>query len=192
MTTTKVLFNVSLIVTFLAFNAAEAASSQDSLDQVSIKEKTLDSSLPMRVQRFSTDGAYLGKAKHSDTARIVQDSVGGMLLVDLIEELREGGFADVAEYDPAEVIEGPYYRLSGDFTELNPGSQSARVIWGLGAGKSKVCVKGEIHHLPDRLAGTFASCDKSLGWGNSEDQLESEAYRLGLEIGAFLVDWSKR
>lgn len=190
MVTRFVSVGLCALVVSLAPGPDSANASEYSLDRVNLEQSSLDSKLPIRVQRFGTEKAYLGKAKHQDTAKIVSESAAGMLLVDLIEELRDGGYADVAEYDANEAIEGSFYLLSGDFTELNPGSQSARVIWGLGAGKSKVCVKGEVRLGPDVVAGTFADCAKSLGWGNSKDQLESEVYSLGLELARFLLEWS--
>ena len=114
-----------------------------------------------------------------------------MLLVDIIEELRDGGLHNVAEFDPQETIDTDSYVVSGDFTDLNPGSQSARVLWGFGAGKSKVCLSGEVRRDTGAIAGEFRTCGSGLGWGNSEEQLESEIDRIGVEIAQFLVKWSQ-
>jgi hypothetical protein len=161
------------------------------LDHVSLVDDTLDSARPLRVQRFSIDNTDLGKPKHKDTARVVLESADDMLLVDIVEELRDAGFADVAEYDADEAIDGAHYVLTGEFTELNPGSQSSRVIWGFGAGKSRVCVSGKVSHDSGATAGSFRTCAKSLGWGSSEEQLDSQVDRIGVSLGQFLADWAR-
>ena len=120
---------------------------------------------------------------------IVRDSAAGMLLVDVVEELRDSGFADVAEATDGAPAGG--YLLDGEFTEFNPGSQSARVLWGFGAGKSRVCVKGTLTK-DGNVVGEFSGCQKSLGWGDSQQQLEAEVDRIGVAIGQYVIAWSKQ
>jgi hypothetical protein len=177
----------SLLLAWLLPGQGTAAE----LDYVSLVDDKLDSARPLRVQRFSTDNTDLGKPKHKDTARVVLESADDVLLVDIIEELRDAGFVDVAEYDAREAIRGPHYVLSGEITELNPGSQSSRVIWGFGAGKSRVCVSGKVSHDSGATAGSFRTCAKSLGWGSSTEQLDSEVDRIGVSLGRFLADWAR-
>jgi len=167
------------------------SSSSHNLDSATTADEVLDATLPVRIERFSVDRANLGRAKHADTAVMVRDTAVQMLLVDLIEELRDAGFADVAEFDAQESL-ADYYRVAGQFTELNPGSQSARVLWGFGAGKSRVCIDGSVEKANKDVAGTFRTCQKSLGWGDSSEQLEAEVDRIGLDLSNFLIDWSEQ
>lgn len=181
---------VPILLGIIAATTAFADHDASGLDSVTTDVASIDSSLPMRVVPFAVDNASLGKAKHQDTALLVRDSAANMILVDVIEELRDAGFADVAELtgDQSTTAEG--YVLSGSFTEFNPGSQSARVLWGFGAGKSKVCVRGSVSQAGKEIA-TFSTCQKSLGWGDSQQQMEAEVDRLGVSIGRFLIGWAK-
>ena len=75
----------------LAATATVVADSPSShnLDNARTVDKVLDATLPVRIKRGAIDCANLGRAKHADTAVMVCAAAVQMLLVDLIEELRD-------------------------------------------------------------------------------------------------------
>jgi hypothetical protein len=61
---------------------------------------------------------------------------------------------------------------------------------GFGAGESKVCVIGRIDDEAGKMVGEFSHCQKGLGWGKSDNQMESSAARVGDSIAMFLTQWA--
>jgi hypothetical protein len=100
------------------------------------------------------------------------------------------GVTNVVLEEQAAVSSGSYLVLTGRFTQLNPASQAARVWIGFGAGESKVCVEGRVGDETGKTAGEFSHCRKGLGWGDSDNQMESSAARVGDSIAEFLAEWA--
>lgn len=159
------------------------------LDKAVLHVDVLDRSAPLHVATFGVDQAKLGKAKHQDVARQMAQTVPHLLASDIVVELRSAGFTDVT-LDQSESTNADRWFLTGEFTELNPGSQAARVWVGFGAGESKVCVKAELKNGQGKLMGEFAHCAQSLGWGESESQMESSADRLGHNFAQLMNQWA--
>lgn len=161
----------------------------DPLDKAVLYVDVLDRSIPLHVATFGVDQAKLGKAKHQDVARQMAQTVPHLLASDMVAELRSAGFADVT-LDQSESTNADKWVLTGEFTELNPGSQAARVWVGFGAGESKICVIAELKNSQGNVMGEFAHCAKSLGWGESGPQLESGADRLGHKFAQLMTQWA--
>lgn len=159
------------------------------LDKAVLHVDVLDRSVPLHVATFGVNQAKLGKAKHQDVARQMAQTVPHLLASDIVAELRGTGFTDVT-LDQSESTNADGWVLTGEFTELNPGSQAARVWVGFGAGESRVCVVAELKDSQGKVMGEFAHCAKSLGWGESDSQMESGVDRLGLKFAQLMNQWA--
>ena len=188
---------VSVICAFLVSNFVSANSSinvkNGPLEQTSLHVGKIARDASIYVHLFDTSGAKLGKAKHQDTARLMTGTAPHLLAVDIVEGLRDAGFSKVileektakdVKLNPGELA------LLGRFTELNPGSQATRQWIGLGAGKSKVCLKGRLVDSSDQSLGEFSDCRSGLGWGNSADEMENSAGSIGDSIVKLLTEWA--
>ena len=85
--------------------------------------------------------------------------------------------------------------LRGEFTVLNPGSRGKRFWVGMGAGRSRVCVKGELVDGEGRPLFTFEHCRSGTGsWsfvgGRSEGLMISDLSGTAEKLSAFLESWS--
>ena len=145
---------------------------------------------PFHVQLFDVADADLGKPKHRDTAEMLARSAPHLLAVDIVEALREAGFSSVVLDEQPDTSSTSHLVLKGKFTKLNPGSQAARAWIGFGAGESKVCVIGRIDDGAGKMLGEFSHCQKGLGWGKGDNQMESSAARVGDSIAMFLTQWA--
>lgn len=142
------------------------------------------------VHAFDASQADLGSFKHIDTARRAAETGPHLVAVDIVETLRAHGFTSVTLSDSTEPA-GEALQLVGTFTEINPGSQSTRVWIGFGAGASKVCISGTLQTAAGDVVGEFRDCEKGIGWGNSGNQTEGEASRIGENVGAVINSWAK-
>ncbi len=144
---------------------------------------------PVRIRDFSVERAHLGNPKHRDVSEKVAAAAPHLLSADLLEALRARGFTDVAPAGEGD-SEGPVLVIEGRFTMLDPGSQAARIMLGFGAGKSRVCVSGDVVDASGTVLATFEHCRKGTGWGDSGGELTKEASSLGEDIAAFLDAWA--
>jgi len=160
------------------------------VDEATLHVDSISKETPLRVRAFSVSDADMGKPKHRDTAKRAARHVAGLLALDLVESLREAGFRDVAFLDAGDALPSSYTLVEGAFTQLDAGSQTQRVLWGFGAGKSKVCVAGQVKDDSGKLLGDFKNCRKGLGWGSGEGQMEGDAREEGSHIAAFLSSWA--
>lgn len=164
--------------------------SKQAVDHASLYVDRISRDRPLHVRLFDSANADLGKPKHRDTAEMLAKSAPHLVAVDIVEALRSSGFKNVALEEEAVASSGNYLILTGRFTQLNPGSQAARVWIGFGAGESKVCVEGQIDDETGKTVGEFSHCRKGLGWGDSDTQIESSAARVGDSIALFLAEWA--
>jgi len=189
---------------FILFIATVLVSGFVSADNaITVKNGPLDHTIlhlgkitrdaPIHVHLFDTSDVKLGKAKHQDTARLMAGTAPHLLAVDIIEGMRDGGFSKVileettaekAALNPGELA------LIGSFTELNPGSQATRLWIGLGAGKSKVCIKGRLIDSNNQSLGEFSDCRNGLGWGSSTGEMENSTQSIGDNIAKLLTGWA--
>lgn len=159
------------------------------LDRAVLHVATLDRSAPLHIATFGVDQAKLGKAKHKDVARQMAQTVPHLLASDIVAELRNFNFSNVT-LDQSENANTDGWVLRGEFTEINPGSQAARVWVGFGAGKSKVCIQANLEDDQGKIMGEFAHCTHSLGWGESDSQMESDTDLLGYKFAKFMDKWA--
>ena len=126
---------------------------------------------------------------NSDTANTMVKSAPHLLAVDIVDRLRQSGFTQVtldeSDGEPSEDT----LNLKGKFTVLNPGNQGLRLMFGFGAGKSKVCVEGQLIGSAGEILTDFSQCRSGLGWGSSAPQLEKETEILGYSIADLLIEW---
>lgn len=181
---------------FLCFCGAQlyAADSiqitKQDVDHATLNVGRISKDAPLYVQLFDSSNADLGKPKHRDTAELLARSAPHLLAVDIVETLRDAGFSNVVLDEAAADSTEQHLTLTGRITDLNPGSQAARAWIGFGAGKSKVCIEGQISDEAGKLIGNFSHCRSGLGWGNSGDQMESSAARIGDNVALFLTAWA--
>ena len=159
----------------------------DPVDHANLKVPKIAPGSTIYVKEFSTADANLGKSRHKDTAERLVSVIPHLLAIDLVEELRSDGFD--ALLDSGEPIPEGSLVLAGRFTDLDPGSQSARVWIGFGAGKSRVCIEGEVTDAQSSL-GEFSHCRAGIGWGESDQQVATSADRMAEQVAELLAKWS--
>ena len=174
----------------LALGADTIHVTKQALDHATLHVDQISKEQPFHVRLFDSTNADLGKPKHRDTAELLARSAPYLLAVDIVEALRDAGFREVVLDEQAPASSAHYVVLTGQFTQLNPGSQAARAWIGFGAGESKVCVEGRIDDDTGKTVGEFSHCRKGLGWGTSGGQMESSAARIGDAIAIFITEWA--
>jgi len=180
--------SIVLIAGTMVFGGAEA--SDKGIDHSELRGDMIAKDTAIVVHAFDSSKADLGSFKHIDTATRAAATAPHLVAVDIVETLREHGFTDVTLSDSAAPA-GDALQLLGTFTEINPGSQSTRVWIGFGAGASKVCISGTLQTASGEIVGDFKDCEKGLGWGNSGDQTEGEAARIGANVGQLIDSWAR-
>ena len=188
----KVTRNTFGIILFLSVLISHASFASGKLNESQIYAKQLSKNSAVHVHLFSTSETNLGNHKFKDTANAMAKSAPHLLATDIVEALRHSGFTavslDETEGEPSE----DSLNLTGRFTQLNPGSQNLRVWIGFGAGKSKVCIEGELTDKNGVKLADFADCRSGLGWGSGAPQGDKGAEILGEEVARFLTDWAEQ
>lgn len=183
---------MAIIVAFTCFATAPVLLADwtvhgDPVDHAELKATKIAADSTIYVKDFSTTDSNLGKFKHTNTAERLVSVIPHLLAIDLVEELRNIGFDAVL--DSGEPIPADSLILAGRFTELDPGSQSARVWIGFGAGKSRVCIEGQVTEAQSGL-GTFSHCRAGIGWGESDQQVATNADRMAEQVAELFARWS--
>lgn len=191
--------NVSCaLITMLcaAFSASPLIAHEDHevknspLDFAIVHVDTISRSIPVRVRDFDTDKAHLGKGKHRQEAEEMASVAPGRLTEDLLAGLEASGFQDVTIAKSGDALPESCLVIEGSFTVLNPGSTTKRVVWGFGAGKTQVCVRGVVLDAGGMSLGEFSHCRSGLGWKAAKPQMGEDAQRMGGQIARFLSDWA--
>ena len=184
----KHLLAASTLTTFLLV-APAVESKNEGIDHAKLHGERIAKDAAIIVHAFDASEADLGSFSHIDVAKRLAETAPHLVAVDIVETLRAHGFTAVTLSDSAEPA-GDALQLVGTFTEINPGSQSTRVWIGFGAGASKVCIKGALQTASGEVIGDFKDCEKGIGWGNSNEQTEGEAARIGANIGGLVNSWA--
>jgi len=163
------------------------------LDRVVVHVASIDKDTPLRIRRFSADNADPGhvKAKHRNEFETMKREGPEMLAGALVTSLRAAGFKDVEIIEGDEGLPASRIVIGGEFTVLHPGSQSTRVWIGLGAGKSKTCISGQITDQDGEVLAEFDHCRVGVWWGGSEEQMRDDSQQTGEHIAAFLHEWAE-
>lgn len=162
----------------------------DPVDHATLDAEGISKSQPLLVKLFDTSHAKLGKAKHQDIARMLSSTAPHLLAADIVELLRDAGFTNVFLNESDQAPSGDYMVMDGEFTKLNPGSQAARAWIGFGAGKSKICISGNIKSHSAGNVASFSDCSSGLGWGESSGQMDKDTDRIGHNIARLVISWS--
>jgi hypothetical protein len=187
-----------LLLAFLVSSTVMAADAgpnievkRGPLDHIVLHAEQISQADAILVELFDTSNAKLGKAKHQDTARQLAEAAPHLLAADIVTELRESGFTNISLAAPdGEQNKDHSLILSGQFTELNPGSQAVRAWIGFGAGESKVCVDASLREPAGKTLAEISHCSKGIGWGASEAQMEADADRLGHQFALLMQNWA--
>jgi len=163
---------------------------KQAVDSATLKIDQISRQLPFHVRLFDVTQADLGNPKHRDTAEMLARTAPHLLAVDIVNSLRQAGFNNVILDEVSESESESVLILTGRFTQLNPGSQAARAWIGFGAGRSKVCIDGNISNEAGMELGSFVHCRKGLGWGESGNQMEQSTVRVGDSVAQFLTAWA--
>jgi hypothetical protein len=147
-------------------------------------------SMPVRVREFGTATAHLGKGKHRQQAEDMAVVAPGRLAEELLGGLRMRDFEDVAIAKAGDLLPDTCLVVDGDFTVLNPGSSTKRVLWGFGAGKTQVCIRGQVLDGEGAALAEFSHCRSGLGWGSSQPQMSEDTEKMGDRIAKFLAAWA--
>jgi hypothetical protein len=187
------IFILTSFISLQAWAEGPITVKKEPLDEAVLHAESISLETPLNVHLFDSSGAKLGKAKHQDTARLMAGSAPHLLAVDIVEGLRASDFSKVtlhettyleAELNPGELV------LQGRFTKLNPGSQATRVWIGFGAGKSKVCIEGQLLDSQKKSLADFQDCRSGIGWGESSGEIEDSAQSIGDSIVKLLTEWA--
>ena len=186
----KRLFGIAWLLFLLLASPVSLADGK--LDKSAAYVEKISKDAPVHVHLFSTANADLGNPKFKDTANAMAKSAPHLLASDIVNELRESGFTSVSLDETEGKPASEALNLTGRFTVLNPGSQNLRLWIGFGAGKSKVCVEGELTDSDGAKMAEFADCRSGLGWGESGPQGDKGAVILGERIAGFLIDLAEK
>jgi hypothetical protein len=172
----------------------------DHLDSAWISAK-LPTGVPVVVRQFDTDNTDFGtganpkKKKYRILAEELRENAPPLLAGTIARGLGiEKLFSEVTEYEDGMEIKPGTLIVEGSFTELNPGSQGKRFWVGLGAGKSKVCVKGQVVEAEGKVLGKFEHCRSGvMGFtgGKSEGLMSTDVRNTGVRITEFMTDWAR-
>ena len=166
------------------------------LDHLVLFQDSIDRESPIRMQPFSADKADVGKSgrhKYVDAARRMKETAPTALANALVDKLTGTGFPDVADWDESEELPDNAIIIAGEFTVLIPGSQATRYWVGFGAGRSKVCGKGEVRTAAGDTLARFDHCRvgfMGLTGGESSKQMTNDAYETGSHLAAFVAHWA--
>ncbi|RLA41620.1 MAG: hypothetical protein DRR42_24470 [Gammaproteobacteria bacterium] len=193
--TKNIITAYSLVLSvFLSTNIVVASDTisvkHDPVDHAALNAEGISKDQPLLVKLFDTSHAKLGKAKHQDIARMLTNTAPHLLAADIVALLRDAGFTNVLLSDFGQTPSGDYMVMDGEFTKLNPGSQAARAWIGFGAGKSKVCVTGNIKSHSGENIASFSDCSSGLGWGVSSSQMDKDTDRIGHNIANLIISWA--
>jgi hypothetical protein len=169
------------------------------LDHATLYQDSISKDVPVRIRSFSTEEADLGtgakknKPKYRQIAEEMKQNAPEVLVTSLSENLREQGFSDVEPVDGDQPLPEECLVIEGEFTRLNPGSQSKRYWAGFGAGKSQVCTSGRILNANGDLLLDFKHCrHEAIGLfgGESEGQMAKDTHATGLHLAEFMAKWA--
>ena len=154
------------------------------------------------VHPFSTANTDFGtgekenKPKYQEVARQMEATAPIALAQSLVNHLESRKVLGGAEL--AGAGEGPAgaLHLRGEFTVLNPGSRGKRFWVGMGSGRSRVCVKGELVDAEGHQLLTFEHCRAGTGnWsfvgGRSEGMMFDDLAGTAEKVTGFLEAWSR-
>lgn len=198
----------TVIAASLAGGAAVGSSEQSSntdqrsypVDSGRVLAPALEGA-PLVIRRFSTEHTSFGtaektgKTKAQDVARQMESTAPPALAQSLVDQLRkEKVFPSVALLDDDEPLPEGSMVLEGEFTELNPGSRGKRFWVGLGAGRSKVCIRGRVLGPDREELLTFDHCRSgTMGWfgGRAEGMMFTDVAGAAEKVSEFLAGWSR-
>ena len=166
------------------------ASSAGTGGHAHVARGSISTDTPIHVHPFSTAETDLGGHAARDIANTMVRSAPHLLAVDIVDGLRAAGFTNVTLDESEGEPSASALKLTGRFTVLKPGSQNLRLWIGFGAGKSKVCVEGQLANPQGGVLADFSMCRGGLGWGASGPQLEGETGLLGHSIADSVIDLS--
>lgn len=170
------------------------------LDHATVYQDSISKHVPVRIRMFSTEDADLGtgakknKPKYQQIAEDMKASAPELLVRGLTENLKEQGFADVNQMDGTQPVPDESLIIEGEFTVLNPGSQSKRYWAGFGAGKSRVCTTGRVVNATGDLLLEFDHCrNQAMGMcgGESERQMAKDSQATGAHLAEFMSKWAE-
>ncbi len=180
-------FAACTVLASSALALAQVNVKGDPVDRAELEVDAIPTNAPIYIKDFSTAGATLGTPKHEDTAERLVEVIPHLLTIDMVEALRARGFD--AQMTAGDSIPDDALVLTGRFTELNPGNQTVRVWIGFGAGKSRVCIDGNVSMGGSSL-GEFSHCRAGLGWGESKEQVANSADRMADRVAELFARWS--
>jgi hypothetical protein len=146
--------------------------------------------MPVRVREFDTGAAHLGKGKTRSQAEEMETVAPGRLSQELLSGLEANGFKDIAVVKEGEELPEACLVIEGNFTVLNPGSSTKRVLWGFGAGKTQVCIRGSVLDADGESLAEFDHCRMGLGWSSAQSQMSGDTEHMGDQIARFLAAWA--
>ena len=195
------LFGVLLAAGLISPAAADEGRKvkKSPLDHAVVFQDSISRDLPVRIRPFSAENADLGtgakknKPKYQKLAQEMQQDAPELMMSSLIKRLKKGGFDDVEQMEGDLSMPVECLIIEGEFTKLNPGSQSKRYMAGFGAGKSQVCGSGRVTNAHGDLLLKFDHCrHAAMGvfGGESEAQMTNDAEATGSNLAEFMAKWA--
>ncbi len=195
-------FSASLPLALMLLLSTAALADEGGIDASKVLAPPPTGQPRIVVQQFSTTNTDFGtgekddKPKAQETARQMQASAPIALAQSLVNQLESrkvlGGALLGGDGDAPEGA----LQLRGEFTVLNPGSRGKRFWVGMGAGRSRVCVKGELVDAEGQQLLTFEHCRSGTGaWsfvgGRAEGMMINDLAGTAEKVSAFLDIWSR-
>jgi hypothetical protein len=188
--------SLAALIAFVAVAEGGREVKGGPVDHAVVYESSISKEQPIRVRPFDPSNADVGKTgkkKYAHVAALMKDTAPTSLMNQLLEDLRAGGFSDVAELEDGVDIPENSIIIEGEFTVLNPGSRAKRYWAGMGAGKSRTCVKGRALDAKGEVLMEFDHCRfgaVGMFGGDSAKQMTTDAMRTGGRLGEFILKWA--
>jgi hypothetical protein len=179
------------------FSPAEGKEIKGSpIDHAVVHEGSITKEQPIRVRRFESANADVGKTgkkKYAHVATMMKQTAPESLMTAFIDGLKANGFKDVSELAEDSELPENSIVVEGEFTVLNPGSRAKRYWAGFGAGKSRICIEGRALGGEDAVLLEFDHCRfgaMGIFGGDAAKQMTTDAMRTGTRLSEFFRNWA--
>ncbi len=181
-----------LTMTFVATAEAEIK-----IDRYEVKSTPESTDVPFVFTDFSIESTDFGKMKKQsqiEAVDIMKNTAPSAFRDAFLRKLAENGtFASVEALEGDGAPDGALL-VRGEFTALNPGSRAKRYMVGMGAGRSKICIAGNVANAAGEVLVKFQDCRSgNLGWfgGRSEGMMSQDVYLAASNLADFVTAWAE-
>lgn len=192
---------VTRALAFLALSAAGLAlADEGALDKSKVLAPAPTGDPRIVVELFGTARTNFGtgekedKPKAQEAAQQMEATAPITLAQSIVAQIESRGVLGGAQLASSGAAPAGALRMRGEFTMLNPGSRGKRFWVGMGAGRSRVCVTGELVDADGKVLLTFDHCRSGTGaysfvGGRPQGMMINDLAGTAEKIATFLAAW---